>query len=110
MEQRALRIRILERLSNKVFEASQFCNGSFREQGKGDSANARRQFGGGQNITDHSRCFLQSALPLRLASVTKDEAVGMESGSSQYRASDLQEFLPARGHTHQGTRWGRKIS
>src|SRR5437899_1265434 len=110
MEQGALRIRILERLSNKVFEASQFCNGSFREQGKGNGANARRQFGGGQNITDDSRCFLQSALPMRLAGIAKDEAVGVESGCSQYSASHFQEFLPARGHADQRTRRGRKVS
>src|SRR5882724_4703270 len=76
----------LNGLANELFVAPQFFDSRLRQQREGNRARSRWQVGGSQRVAHHGGCLLEPALPVGLAGVAKDEAVGMESGGVEHGA------------------------
>ena len=75
---------------------------------KRDGTKRLRQFRGGHGITDDGGGLLQSALPIGLSGVAKDQGIRMKAGGDEQGASQLEEVRPARGDADQGARGSRQ--
>src|SRR5713226_8194196 len=82
--------------TEELLVAPEFVEGRVREHRKGDHAATFWHLGGGNGITDHRRCRLQTTLPARRAGVAENEAIAVEAGGDEHGARQFQEARPPR--------------